>query len=248
MIVIGLTGSIGMGKSTVGAMLEVLGVPVHEADATVHSLLRPSSPAWAAFAAAFPHFEYSGIYRRKRSWVQWLRLFPQWEYSIDRAALGRVIFADEAARRRLESILHPFVQKAQQTFIRRQKALGRHIVALDIPLLFETGAENRVDYTIVVTAPPYIQHARVMARPGMSAEKLEGILKRQMPNDEKCARADFVVHSGLGRAYMMRELKSVLHTISEKRSRREERSTGKNGRSERNCARYRNHRHGPGTG
>lgn len=231
MIVIGLTGSIGMGKSTAGAMLESLGVPVHDSDAAVHGLLRRGSRAWRAFAASFPYFRYPEIYRRKglwaRSWI--LRAFVPREYEIDRAALGRIVFADEDARRRLESVLHPFVQESQRDFIRRQGALGRKIVALDIPLLFETGAEARVDYTIAVTAPPHVQHARVMARPGMNAQKLGSILMRQMPDGEKRARADFVVHSGLGRAYMMRELKGVLHTIRQKRGGKERRSAGNDG-------------------
>lgn len=248
MIVIGLTGSIGMGKSTAGAMLEALGVPVHDSDAEVHRLLRRSSPAWAAFAAAFPYFEYPQVYRRKWSWARARRFLPPWEHGIDRAALGRIVFADEAARRRLEAVLHPFVQEAQRAFIKRQKALGRRMVALDIPLLFETGAEMRVDYTIAVTAPPHIQQARVLARPGMSRGKFRSILESQMPDGEKRARADFVVHSGLGRAYMMREMKNVLHTIREKQNRKEKRSAGDHGRSEGNCTRYRNNGHGPVAG
>lgn len=241
MIVIGLTGSIGMGKSTAGAMLEALGVPVHDSDSAVHGLLHPGSAAWAALTAAFPYSAHPEIYRRKRVWR-----FPFCrESAIDRAALGRIVFADDAAREKLEAILHPFVQDAQRVFIQRQRALGRKIAALDIPLLFETGAEARMDYTLVVSAPPHVQHARVMARRGMSAEKLKGILERQMPDGEKRARADFVVHSGLGRAYMMRELKTVLHTIAEKQTRTEEVSEGDHGRPERNRTRYRNDGDGP---
>lgn len=246
MIVIGLTGSIGMGKSTAGAMLERLGVPVHDSDAAVHELLRPGSVAWPALTAGFPYSAHPQIYRRAFSFREMLRFSKTRERSIDRAALGRIVFADAAARGKLEAILHPFVQDAQRGFIQRQRALGRKIVALDIPLLFETGAEARVDYTLVVTAPAHVQHARVMARRGMSAEKLKGILARQMPDGEKRARADFVVHSGLGRAYMMREIKTVLQTVKEKHLKRREKTCEEDhGRPEGNRARYRNDGDGP---
>lgn len=210
MIVIGLTGSIGMGKSTAGGLLESLGVPVHEADMAVHCLLTPGSKAWGAFTAAFPYFSYPSVYRKKWSWKVWRRGGAPWLRSVNRAELGRIVFQDDAAREKLENALHPFVQQEQDAFIRRQHALGKKIVALDIPLLFETGAENRVDYTITVDAPDFIQHARVLARPGMDREKLSAILGRQIPNGEKCACSDFVVHSGQGRAVMMKELKAIL--------------------------------------
>ena len=109
--------------------------------------------------------------------------------------------------------MHPFVQEAQIDFIHAQKRKGLKIVALDIPLLFETGADKRVDYVINVSAPDFVQEARVMARPGMEVEKFSAILAQQMPDGEKCARADYVVHSGLGRAVMMKEIKKVLIDI-----------------------------------
>ncbi len=215
MIVIGLTGSIGMGKSAAGAMLEKLGVPVHESDRTVHALLYWDSPAWKAITTAFPYYKYPQIYKNRWSWHLWKAGFsPIWRV-IDRGALAKVIYANDEDREKLESVLHPYVREAQRKFIHGQQMKGRKIVALDIPLLFETGAEDRVDYTITVSAPAHVQHARVLARPGMDAKKLSAILQRQMPDGEKRALSDFVVHSGLGRAQMMKELKQVLHTIRE---------------------------------
>lgn len=207
MIIIGLTGSIGMGKSTAAAMLEKLGVPVHDADAQVHALLAPGAPGYAAVAAAFPYFSYPGIYGAKDSGGH--RPF-------DRARLGEIIFKDESARLRLEGILHPLVREAQTEFIRKQAALGYDFAALDIPLLFETGGEARVDYTIAVTAPSFIQRMRVLARPGMDERKFCAIMERQMPDGEKRARADFIVHTGLGRAYTLKQLKAVLREIRNK--------------------------------
>lgn len=209
MIVIGLTGSIGMGKSTAGSMLEYLGVPVHDADKTVHELLHFGSEAWAALAAAFPYFSYPQIYGRKHFWNP----FKETVRFLKRDALGKVVFENAEERQKLENVLHPYVRKAQTEFINQQRGFGREIVALDIPLLFETGADLRVDYTINISAPAFVQAKRVLARPGMTEKKLEGILKRQMPDGEKCARADFVVHSGLGRAQTMKELRQCLATI-----------------------------------
>ncbi|MCB9982889.1 MAG: dephospho-CoA kinase [Rhodospirillales bacterium] len=209
MIVIGLTGSIGMGKSSAGAMLEYLGVPVHEADKTVHDLLCYGSKAWYAIAAAFPYYAYPQIYGRKHFWNP----LKQTERFLKREALGKIVFENEYERKKLEAILHPLVRADQNEFIRRQRGLGRDIVALDIPLLFETGADAHCDYTINISAPAFVQEARVLSRAGMTNEKFSAILKTQMPDGEKCARADFVVHSGLGRATMMREVKGVLNKI-----------------------------------
>lgn len=198
-----------MGKSTAGSMLEYLGVPVHDADAKIHELLRYGSEAWRALAAAFPYFSYPQIYGRKHAWNP----FKPTERYLKRGALGRIVFEDESERLKLEGIMHPFVRKAQDAFIQAQKGLGRDMVALDIPLLFETGADARVDYTVNITAPAFVQHARVLRRSGMDVKKLSAILRRQMPDGEKCARADFVVHSGLGRSVMMKELKAVIVKI-----------------------------------
>lgn len=210
MITIGLTGSIGMGKSTAGAMLEYLGIPVHDSDAAVHDLLCFNSKAWPAIAAAFPYFSYPQIYGRKH----FFNPFKDTQRFLKRAKLGEIIFEDEAERTKLENILHPFVRQSQTKFTNRQRGLGRKIIALDVPLLFETGSDARVDYTLNITAPPFIQSSRVLSRPNMTAKKFAGILQRQMPDGEKNIRADFVVHSGLGRATMMKELKIVLDTIN----------------------------------
>ena len=211
MIVIGITGSIGMGKSTAGSMFEYLGVPVHDSDAAVHDLLKFGSEAWFALAAAFPFYSYPQIYGRKH----YFNPFKKTVRFLRRDQLGKIVFNNDKEREKLEGILHPLVQKSQKQFINAQQNMGRDIVALDIPLLFETGADARVDYTVNVTAPNFIQRARVLARPNMTEKKFEGILKRQMPDGEKSARADFVVHSGLGRAHMMKDIKKILSIINE---------------------------------
>lgn len=204
MIVIGLTGSIAMGKSTAAAALERLGVPVHDADAEVHGLLKPGSEAYPALTAAFPYFSYPFIYTRSKRGGAGI---------IDRGALGHLAFSKDKEREKLESVLHPYVRAAQNRFIQAQEKAGRTVVALDIPLLFETGADSRVDVTITVTAPAFLQEARAMKRPGMTAPKLAAILRRQMPDGEKRARADYIVHSGLGRAYMVKELKAIVKEL-----------------------------------
>lgn len=197
MIVLGLTGSIGMGKSTVAAMMKSRNIPVHESDVVVHNLLNPISPVRAAIAAAFPLFEYPQIYTPKT-------------YSIKRKELGDLIFSNDILKNRLEEILHPFVRISQQEFLRHSRLVQRSIVCLDIPLLFETGADKIVDYVINVTAPPFLQEARVMARSGMTKERFKAILKTQMHDKQKCTRADFVIHSGLGKGYAMRCLQEIL--------------------------------------
>ena len=221
MIVLGLTGSIGMGKSTAGSMLEYLGVPVHDSDASVHELLRYGSKAWYAIAAAFPYFSYSEIYGRKHFWNP----LKDTQRYLKRGALGKIIFEKEHERKKLEAILHPLIQKSQNEFIKAKRGLGCEIVALDIPLLFETGADKRVDYTVNISAPPFVQKARVLSRAGMTKKKLSGILKRQMPDGEKNARADFVVHSGLGRSFLMKELKAVLVKVRDEQNPQEEENT-----------------------
>lgn len=207
MIVIGLTGSIGMGKSTTASLLRRCGVPVHDSDEEVHTLLNTRGPARKAIESQFPFLLYLGIYGRKDK--NGLR-------AINRKKLGKLVFENPKERKKLENILHPLVRKAQNEFIRVQKNAGRDMVALDIPLLFETGAESRVDCVIAVSAPSFIQRARVLARPNMSFKKFENILKSQMPDAEKCAKADYVLATGLGRAHTMRELKKILVRIRER--------------------------------
>ncbi len=199
-IILGLTGSIAMGKSTIGAMLVNMGIPVHDADNCVHRLLGADSPARPDIAAAFPYYEFPELYEKKTK-------------AMDRAKLGRLVFASDELRERLEGILHPLVQQDQQEFISKQTKLGRPVVCLDIPLLFEIGAEKSVDYTLVASAPLAMQQERALARPNMDEQKLEAILRRQMPDAEKCKRADYVIKTGLSRAHSMKLLKEALFDI-----------------------------------
>jgi dephospho-CoA kinase len=199
MIVVGLTGSIGMGKSTAAALLRRLGVPVHDADAAVHRLLGRGGAAVKAVAAAFP-----GTARKA---------------GIDRAALGRRVFGDAASLRRLEEILHPLVRADTDRFLRGMAARRVPLVVLDIPLLFESGGARRCDAVIVVSAPAFLQRARVLARPGMSEARLAAILAKQMPDGEKRRRADFVVPTGLGRRLTLRRLAEIVRVLSANPSR-----------------------------
>lgn len=192
MIVFGLTGSIGMGKSTVARMLKMLGVPVHDSDRAVHAALKPRGVAFEEVAVTFP-----GAWDKKNR-------------AIDRKALGDIVFHDKEQMKKLEGILHPIAAASQKKFIMEMRMKGKRAVALEIPLLFETGAEARVDYTICVTAPPIIQRRRVMARKNMTEEKFRNIVASQMPDAEKQARADFVVQTGMGYGTTFRELRKVL--------------------------------------
>jgi dephospho-CoA kinase len=192
--VIGLTGSIGMGKSTAAAMLRRLHVPVFSADVYVHGLLEPGGAAVEAVARAFPEAVEGGV--------------------ISRAALGRAVFGDGDALARLEAILHPLVRIGEIRFIGRQNLEGRPVAALEIPLLYETGAEKLCDAVVVLTAPPFVQEARVMARPGMTKARLEAVRARQMPEAEKCARADFLVPTGLGLRRTFLALKAIVRELT----------------------------------
>jgi dephospho-CoA kinase len=178
MITIGLTGSIGMGKSTTAAMFAKAGVPVYDADAEVHALYAPGGEAVAPIEAAFP-----GVVR---------------DGAVDRAALGARVLGDPAALKALEAIVHPLVGKSRIGFFARAKAQNADMVVLDIPLLFETGGEKNVDAVVVVSAPADLQRQRVLARPGMTPEKFDAIFAKQTPDAEKRARADFVVDTGQG--------------------------------------------------
>jgi dephospho-CoA kinase len=191
MIVLGLTGSVGMGKSTAAAMFRRLGIPVHDSDAAVHRLLARRGAAVKAVAAEFP-----GVSRP--------------EGGIDRAALGARVFGDAAALKRLERILHPLVRRSQQRFLAASRAARRPLVVLDVPLLYETGGERRCDAVVVVSAPPFLQRARVMARPAMTEARFRAVLAKQMPDAEKRRRADYILPSGLGRAVTFRRLKRLV--------------------------------------
>jgi dephospho-CoA kinase len=193
-IVLGLTGSIGMGKSTAAAMLRRLGVPLFDADAAVHRLLAPGGAAVAAVAVTFPGARSE-------------------EGAIDRLRLGQHVFGDAEALRRLEGILHPLVRQAEQRFIARARGRREPLVVLDIPLLFESGGVARCDFVLVVSAPARLQRERVMRRPGMSESRFAGILRAQMPDREKRRRADFVVATALGRGVTFRRLKAVVRVL-----------------------------------
>ena len=193
MIVLGLTGSIGMGKSSAAAALRRLGVPVHDADAEVHRLQAPGGAALPAIAAAFPGAVKDG--------------------RLDRARLRAMLQADPAGWPRLEAIIHPLVRQAEQRFLARAAARRVKGVVLDIPLLFESGGEVRCDATIVVSAPSFIQRARVLRRPGMTEAQLAALLARQMPDAEKRRRADFVVPTGLDRRQTLRALRKILRIV-----------------------------------
>jgi len=190
-IVLGLTGSIGMGKSTAAAVLRQMGVPVHDADASNHRLMGPGGAAVGFVEAAFPGTALNG--------------------AIDRKELGRRVFEHPAELKRLEAILHPMIRTQERIFLETCRRRGYPVCVLDIPLLYETHGEKRCDAVIVVTAPKFLQDQRVLKRPGMSRERLDKIVGQQMPDAEKRKRADFVVPTGLGkrasRVALMRVLK-----------------------------------------
>jgi dephospho-CoA kinase len=171
MFVIGLTGSLGMGKSTAARFFAEEGVPVHDADAVVHRLY--AGEAVATIEAAFPGATKAG--------------------KVDRTKLAAWVLDDSAALKKLEAIVHPLVHAAERRLLAEAEARGEKVAVLDIPLLFETGADQRVDAVVVVSAPAELQQSRVLGRPGMTIEKLDAILARQMPDAEKRRRADFVV-------------------------------------------------------
>jgi dephospho-CoA kinase len=179
MRILGLTGSIGMGKSTAAAMFRRDGIAVHDADAAVHDLLRRGGAAVPAVAKAFPEAVRDG--------------------AVDRKVLGALVFGKPQALRRLEAILHPLVRRRLRRFLQQAGRRGDQLVVLDIPLLFETGGERFCDTVAVVSAPRLLQRQRVLARPGMTREKFAAILAAQMPDREKRRRADWVVPTGLGR-------------------------------------------------
>ena len=196
MIVIGVTGSIGMGKSTASAMLRDMGIPVHDSDACVHGLLAANGAGVISVGIVFPE-----AYDKNTNAIDRKKL---------RAALGN----DHDKWSELEKLLHPLVAASQQDFINDQRSKGVKMAALDIPLLFETGAEKRCDYTVVVSAPEFIQRQRVLQK--MSAEDFAFRLSRQMPDAQKRALADFVVPSGLGMAEMRAALEDVVRKIKGK--------------------------------
>ena len=189
-LVIGLTGSVAMGKSTAAMMIRRMGIPVYDADATVHRLTGPGGPALPALKKRFP-----GVVG---------------EAGVDRHKLGTIVFKDSTALTDLESILHPLVRADRYEFLYTHTLRRPRCVVLDIPLLFETGQDSHCDAVIVVSAPAFLQRQRVLARPGMTEEKFSGIIEKQMPDIEKRHLATIVIPTGLGRHETWRRLKHVL--------------------------------------
>jgi dephospho-CoA kinase len=194
-IVLGLTGSMGMGKSTVAKMFAEEGAPSFDSDAAVHDLYAPNGAAVAPVEAAFP-----GVTR---------------EGAIDRAALSAKVVGDAEALQRLEAIVHPLVRQAQQNFLATHRAAGTAVVVLDIPLLFESTGVQAVDKIVVVSAPLEVQRARVLARPGMTEEKFEGLLARQTSDLEKRSRADFVIDTSGPFDATRAQVRAVLDALRE---------------------------------
>jgi dephospho-CoA kinase len=192
MVILGLTGSIGMGKSTTAGFFREAGVPVHDSDAVVHALYE--GDAVAPVEAAFPGVAVDG--------------------RIDRAKLSEKLVGNPDAIKRLEAIVHPLVRAASQRFLDEQKAKGARVIVLDVPLLFETGGEKRVDAVVVVSAPPDVQRKRVLGRAGMTAERLDTLLARQMSDAEKRKRAHFVVDSSRSFDSARAQVRGILRAVA----------------------------------
>ena len=190
MVILGLTGSIGMGKSVAAGIFRRLGVPVFDADGAVHALLEKGGDAVDPIAEMFPDVLRNG--------------------RIDRAALAGMVFRDAERLMGLEAILHPMVQARQRRFLLLEALKGRRITVLDIPLLFETKAERSCDAVIVVSAPSFVQRQRILSRPGMTPGRLEAIERRQMADGEKRQRADYVVPSGQGRRVTLEAIRTII--------------------------------------
>jgi dephospho-CoA kinase len=195
-LLIGLTGSIGMGKTETAKMFARLGIPVYDSDAAVHRLYEPGGAAVEKIGEAFPG---SVIGSR-----------------VDRAALSKELAGDEAAFKKLEAIVHPLVAEDQRRFM--EKVHGADMVVQDVPLLFETGGHKRMDAVVVVSAPAELQRKRVLERLGMTGEKLDHILSRQMPDEEKRAKAHFVVETGKGLDHAFEQVKAIVATLKAKRN------------------------------
>ncbi|MEL6947877.1 MAG: dephospho-CoA kinase [Pseudomonadota bacterium] len=204
-----LTGSIGMGKSTTAQMFRNRGIPVHDSDATVHALY--SGEACAPIEAAFPGTVENG--------------------TVNRQALGRVVLADADAMKTLEAIVHPMVRDKELAFRAAAATSKAQLAILDIPLLFETGGADRVDGIIVVTAPASVQRARVLARPGMDEDKFNAILQKQVPDDQKRARADFIIDTSMGLDHAQKAVDDIIATVQTGDWTRQVRSVNEDGES-----------------
>lgn len=191
MRILGLTGSIGMGKSTTAKMFEEAGVPVYDADATVHRLYE--GEAVAAIEAAFPGTTVNG--------------------KVDRTLLSPRVVHDAEAMKRLESIVHPMLRAHHQKFLDDAEKSGVPVAVVDVPLLYETGGESRVDAVVVVTTAPDVQRERILAREGMTPEKLDAILAKQLPDAEKRRRADFVVDTSHGLDPVRIRIREILDQV-----------------------------------
>ena len=194
MVILGLTGSIAIGKTDAAKAFRRLGVHVHDADKVVHGLMARDGLAVNQVRALFPETVKDG--------------------QVDRTALGQRVFGDADALQQLEGILHPLVHKVERRFLSAAVRRGDKMVVLDIPLLFETKGEDRCDLVAVVTAPTRIQRARVLNRPGMTVGRLSKILDHQMPDAEKCERANFIIPTGLGHALSLRVIKNIVRVVS----------------------------------
>lgn len=195
MKVVGLTGSIGMGKSETARMFRERNVPVFDADAIVHKLQAKDGQAIPAIQSVFPDVVHTGI--------------------LDRQKLGAVIFADSGAKKKLEAIMHPMVAKERVDFFKKAEATGTLFVVLDVPLLFETGGNKACDKVVVVSAPANIQRARVLARPGMTEEKFNHILARQVPDADKRAGADYIIETDKGLDHAAAEVTRIVDELTE---------------------------------
>ena len=193
MLLIGLTGSIGMGKSETAMMFGRLGLPVYDADAAVHALYAKGGAAVAPIEEAFPGVVRGG--------------------AIDRDELGKRVLGKRDELTRLEKIIHPLVGLSQLEFLTKAEESGARMVVLDIPLIFETGGRERVDVVVVVSAPAAMQRERVLARPGMSEEKFLSILAKQVPDEEKRCQADFIVDSSKGLDHAFKEVKAIVAAL-----------------------------------
>ena len=194
MIIVGLTGSIGMGKSATAQMFRDAGVPVYDADAAVHRIYAPGGSAVAPIEAAFP-----GVTAE--------------DGSVDRIKLRSRVIDDGEAMKRLEEIVHPLVRQEQTDFMDNCRARNADIVVLDIPLIYETGAEDRMDVVVVVSAPAETQRERVLARPGMTADAFESILAKQVPDTIKRQKADFVIDTNQGFDHARRQVHDILNAL-----------------------------------
>jgi dephospho-CoA kinase len=192
MFVLGLTGSLGMGKSTTAGFFAELGIPVHDADAVVHRLYK-NEPA-ALIEAAFPGTTAHG--------------------EVDREKLAKHVLADPAAVKKLEAIVHPLVRAAEEEFLAEAERKNARVAVLDIPLLFETGGDRRCDAVVVVSAPEDVRRTRIFERPGMTAQKFAAIVANQMPDAEKRKRADFIVDTSIGFDAARAQVREILARVA----------------------------------